>query len=439
MHTSIPIAHNSITQRVICYAYGLVIFLGLLIPRMAQAEDNYFWIWTGQHYASDDWSQVSNWHVDGSGTTPILVFGPDARDHFRNNNDLFGFDVDRVLFTASGFEILGNELRIGNYDNDYLNASAGTSNIMHCPLNIGWTAHGPAPIVVSNAWLSLTGDMTLYNDVLAKVYGEGELILSGGINCSNAGRISKLGEGTLTMTGNATNSAIWLEVRGGTVNLNKSDGVACQNLVFNTYHTDPWPEVHCLADGQLPPDVWIDLGGILDLHSHSQRVSKLEIAFGLLKAGTGTLTFGGSMAYDIEARLKANSVISGNLSLGGSTRTFYVSNDVTEALTISGSIRNGVVIGNPGIIKEGPGFLALTGTNYYDGTTTVNDGRLILGSGGGLGTTDGGTIVNSNAVLLLAGPFEVGNEALTLDSAGTEYLGPCTTPAGLTFGTGLSP
>lgn len=68
--------------------------------------------------------------------------------------------------------------------------------------------------------------------------------------------------------------------------------------------------------------------------------------------------------------------------------------------------------------KQGSGVFTLSGNNTYSGTTTVSAGELIIESSNALGSTDGGTIVASDAVLRLQGGISIGNEALSISGDG---------------------
>ena len=59
----------------------------------------------------------------------------------------------------------------------------------------------------------------------------------------------------------------------------------------------------------------------------------------------------------------------------------------------------------------------LNSANTYSGTATINAGTIALGNANALGSTAGGTVVASGAVLDLNGQ-SVGNEAVTINGAG---------------------
>ena len=86
----------------------------------------------------------------------------------------------------------------------------------------------------------------------------------------------------------------------------------------------------------------------------------------------------------------------GTIGLGGDTRTLTTESDVVFSNTVS----------NGGITKAGTGQLTLTGgsANTYSGTTTVNDGTLVLAKTAGVNAIAGGLTIgdgtNSDTVSL---------------------------------------
>src|SRR5262249_40864770 len=113
-----------------------------------------------------------------------------------------------------------------------------------------------------------------------------------------------------------------------------------------------------------------------------------------------------------------SAIIDGNLSLGGSTRTFTVAQDLAgiDDLIINAVI-NGGTSSSAGLIKDGPGTLRLNGVNTYTGPTTVATGTLKLGVNNAIVT---------NSILTVAGTFDLNNFNQTvaeLSGTGTLALG----------------
>ena len=101
-------------------------------------------------------------------------------------------------------------------------------------------------------------------------------------------------------------------------------------------------------------------GGTLDLNGPWQQVASLS------DAAPGS---GGSI---INSNLEAPAVLTISPT-GGST-------------TFSGSIEGGGTLGSLGLVLSGPGTLVLSGSNSYEGGTTVAEGTLIVATGGALPT-----------------------------------------------------
>ena len=91
------------------------------------------------------------------------------------------------------------------------------------------------------------------------------------------------------------------------------------------------------------------------------------------------------------------------------------------------------------LIKIGNGTLALTGTDNYQGNTTVNSGTLSLGSAGALPSA--GTLIVNNATLLNSSgsPLQINNNEIwngTLSFTGGNFtFGTTGTPSTVTLGT----
>ncbi|HLG06011.1 MAG TPA: autotransporter-associated beta strand repeat-containing protein, partial [Gemmatimonadales bacterium] len=207
-----------------------------------------------------------------------------------------------------------------------------------------------------------------------------------GASTSTTGALTKLGPGALVLSGANLYSGA-TTISAGTLGY----GVA-----------------NALGAG----DVAVEDGGTYDLNGFSDTIDGLVVnsgaTGGTVTTGAGTLTLGSNVSSTGGA---TNASISGNLALGGSTRTFTVTN-AADGLDVSA-----VISGTVGLTKAGAGTLTLSGDNTYTGATTVNTGIVSVAS-----LADGGTASNIGASTTTASNLTLGGGTLqyTGPSAGTD-------------------
>ncbi len=224
-------------------------------------------------------------------------------------------------------------------------------------------------------------------------------ILGGGLTDENNLALVKTGTGTLTLSGTSANTFTGdTTVNAGTLILNKTAVTAVSGnlIVGDGTGTDT---VQLGGNNQIAngSTVTVNSSGVLDLNNNSDTVGNTTVVGGSITTGGGALTIGtlgmtaGSIATGtgsltlggaVTGNASANSAtISGNLNLGGTTRTFTIADGgAAEDMAISANISNG------GLTKAGTGLLALSGANTYTGFTTNAAGVLLLNSAGALGS-----------------------------------------------------
>ena len=236
-------------------------------------------------------------------------------------------------------------------------------------------------LVTSSGNASLSGPVILGGDSTIGVVNTGNttttLTLSGGITESVAGKqLTKVGEGTLVLSGNSTFTGP-LKVSAGTVQVAgpaalpagaalNSGGSTGDSTVLNLASANPDYVMSALS-----------VGGIMRISAPA--------------SGTATLTFAGSAAQGFTGSAASKKLTAGdnvNVIVNGSAFELLgnVSLDRSHTLQVDG---NGTLTFNTPLIatgsaftasvtKLGTGLLTLSANNSYTGNTTVSAGTLAL-------------------------------------------------------------
>lgn len=148
----------------------------------------------------------------------------------------------------------------------------------------------------------------------------------------------------------------------------------------------------------------------------------------VLGSGSNTATlslFAGSRNQSIVG-LDGNSLSSVNNGSNGSTGTLTLGTNSTSLETFNFQGRIGsTAAGNDNIavIKNGAGTQTLSGDNLFTSTLTINGGTLKMGHANALGSTTGGTIINSGGTLDFNGFTPGSSEAITVTGSGVDNNG----------------
>jgi autotransporter-associated beta strand protein len=227
---------------------------------------------------------------------------------------------------------------------------------------------------------------------------------------SAGGSLTKLGDGTLTLTGTNTYSG-GTTLSGGTLALGSVGAIGTSGpitftggtLQASAVNTTDYSARFSSAANQLYR---------LDTHGQNLTLASALASSGgsLTKLGDGTLTLTGNNSYSGTTTISNGTLqvgaggTTGKLGSGRVTNnaalTFNRSDDLTVASDISGS---------GSLTKLGEGTLSLTGNNAYSGTTTISAGTLQLGGGVYLSIGNGSIVNHANLVFNFAGSFNVNN------------------------------
>lgn len=279
--------------------------------------------------------------------------------------------------------------------------------------------------------------------------GEGTLILTGN-NYYYSGTTT-ITEGTLQVGDGGTTGALGIRdiVNNSHLVFNRSNDFIVDNVISGSgtltksgagkltlWGANTYTGTTTISEGVLEVGMWGQLGSGAIVND-SQLVFDRTLGFtvantisgsgSLTMTGSGTMRLSGTNSYQGGTAILADSsiaisedanlgVVTGRLSLdGGTLETLAdIETDRTISLGALGgsfapalgtSLTLGANIGGVGGLEvDGRGTLVLTGTNSYQGGTTVSEGTLVLGStasgslsgSGGLTTTILGPILNSN-------------------------------------------
>ncbi|QQE12597.1 autotransporter-associated beta strand repeat-containing protein [Planctomycetota bacterium] len=302
------------------------------------------------------------------------------------------------------------------------------------------TVSGDSALGAGTSSITLGNAITLDDDLT--ISGDNDLTLGGAID--GAGALVKAGDGTLTLKGANTYSGDTtiltgtVIVSGGNA-INNSGAVTLANVLGATLQLNANETIGSLTGGG-------STGGEVKLQSYTLTVGdEYDTEFagvisgtgGLVKEGSGTLTLSGTNTYSGGFNINAGTVIaSGGNAIGDigtvtladvSGATLQLNADETIGSLAGGGEVNllsytltvgdvndttfdGVISGTGGLVKQGDGALALSGTNTYSGGTNIEAGTIVVDGGNAIGDT-GTVTITDGATLQLDADETVGSLA----------------------------
>jgi len=199
---------------------------------------------------------------------------------------------------------------------------------------------------------------------------------------SGSGNLTKVGLGTLTLTG--ANSYTGLTtVSAGELDLNTPGSQSVVGNLTVSGGTAKLLQASQIASGKN----LVVSGGTFDIQTFNQSLANVQLASGNINGTTGILT--SANAFDMQS---------------GSVSAILAGSSVALNKTTAGTV-------------------TLSGTNTYTGLTTVSNGILQVNVDQALGTTAAGTTVSSGAALKLNNVNYATAEALTINGTGVSNGG----------------
>ena len=130
----------------------------------------------------------------------------------------------------------------------------------------------------------------------------------------------------------------------------------------------------------------------------------------LVKTGEGTLVLTGANSYSGGTVIDAGTLAVGDGEKGGSLGAGPIVNNGILAFNLPGSsLLNLEISGTGALVKNGSGMLTMQKYQTYTGGTTVNEGTLMLVSGGEKGIIRGELAINRGGTVFLRGIDSLGN------------------------------
>lgn len=289
---------------------------------------------------------------------------------------------------------------------------AGTLNLQN-PSALGSATAGTS--VTNGAALELQGNVTVAGEALS-ILGSG--IASGGALRNISGNNSYNGNITIL---NATR----INSDAGLLTINPGTG----NAISGNF------DLSLGGAGDIAINKVIAIGtGTLTKDGAGELIlSAANTYTGLTTVSSGTLTYGAS-----------NVIASGNVTVNGASAVLDLGNNQSDTVGVvtldgGGSITGtgtstltstssfelkagsvSAILGGIGIglNKTTTGTVTLSGTNSYDGVTTISAGILTIQNSSALGSITGGTTVGASGALQVQNNIAVAGEMITLSSIG---------------------
>ncbi|MDX1948077.1 MAG: autotransporter-associated beta strand repeat-containing protein, partial [Pirellulaceae bacterium] len=376
-----------------------------------------------------------------TGTAALRKEGPGSLTFSGDNTGFSGtITVNQGSLTAASNGALGanpgGAVTVNNLARLVFDSTAGSINLGDKAINalgsgLEGDALGAVQAIGGNT-VTVGGGTSAFNinagttaqTLRIGVTGSTTLNINGTIGTAIASAVEKVGTGTLTLSGTASNVYTGTTtVLEGTLILNKTAATALAGaLTVGDHSGTDTVLIQGTGNNQIADAAAITItGGTLNAGTTSETTTATVTMNGgtITSSGAGSFVLGAALNYIAGFGL---STISGNLNLNAATRTITVNEGpALTDLTISALVSNG------GISKAGAGGMSLSNPgNTFAGGLTLNGGHLLVsgnanGAVAGTDTTLGagnlllqaGTIVADGAARSIARPIQLtGNTTL---------------------------
>jgi len=215
--------------------------------------------------------------------------------------------------------------------------------------------------------------------------------------------ISKDGAGQLRYSGTSANTYNGTTaVNEGRLELSKTGVIAIAGAL-SIGDGSGGEEARLLAADQIAnaSNVSVNSGALFNLNNNNESIGALNLTSAIVQSGTGVLTLGGNITAGVTA---LPSQITGNVNLGGTTRTVSVTGALPGIELVVDAVLSGT---GAGVTYSGTGDLQINSASTYDGATTVSGPLLILSATASLNNTSS-VQVNAASELRVLGSVNAG-------------------------------
>ena len=353
-------------------------------------------------------SLLLNSNIQYSNAGGAIVYGATAPTYTISGSGLITLGTGSIVNNSGVLQVINNNLKRNTGNNITIGANGGilefngTYDIAASSLtqmSFGTTVGG---VIAFNGGLVNTGLAGTYGLTAPSngmvVLGGTNTVLNGTVTVNGASTLKLISAGAVNVgqnisTANASNGTLWLASDTAVNSFNIANGASLSqrhNYILGTG-----------ASGNAVTDQQIGTFAIAGQNNYNFRKA------GNVVSGTPTATFTGTASYSGTGRAQIISANDVNLIFSASTAVDYSGATTASALVLDGTttgskITGNIVNSNTGdlvVTKAGTGTWTLSGSNTYDGVTSINNGILKLdfnaaGAPSGNGTSAGNILYN---------------------------------------------